>query len=62
MCIGRAPPADLYEEALVLHWARSFPQFHFQAVLSESAHQDVGERQVGWVMRRCSPGIRTSRA
>jgi CDP-4-dehydro-6-deoxyglucose reductase len=41
--------ADLYEEALVLRWARSFPHFHFQAVLSESADQEVGERQVGWV-------------
>jgi CDP-4-dehydro-6-deoxyglucose reductase len=46
---GARRPADLYEEALVLHWARSFPQFHFQAVLSESTDQNAGARQVGWV-------------
>jgi CDP-4-dehydro-6-deoxyglucose reductase len=46
---GARRPEDLYEEALILDWARRFPQLHFQAVLSESAAQDVGARQLGWV-------------
>jgi CDP-4-dehydro-6-deoxyglucose reductase, E3 len=46
---GARRPEDLYEEALILDWARRFPQLHFQAVLSESTAQDVGARQLGWV-------------
>jgi CDP-4-dehydro-6-deoxyglucose reductase len=46
---GARRPEDLYEEALILDWARRFPQLHFKAVLSESAAQDVGARQLGWV-------------
>src|SRR5580704_7315844 len=40
---------DLYEEALVLKWAHTYPQFRFTAVLSEATAQEAGERQLGWV-------------
>jgi CDP-4-dehydro-6-deoxyglucose reductase len=46
---GARKQEDLYEEALVLHWARKFPQLQFSAVLSEAGAQDAGERQLGWV-------------
>src|SRR6202050_3795964 len=34
---GARTPRDLYEEALVLEWARQFTHFKFNAVLSEAA-------------------------
>jgi CDP-4-dehydro-6-deoxyglucose reductase, E3 len=46
---GARRQEDLYEEALVLHWARKFPQLQFSAVLSEAGAQDAGARQLGWV-------------
>jgi CDP-4-dehydro-6-deoxyglucose reductase len=40
---------DLYEEGLVLQWARTFAQLQFTAVLSEASVQEAGGRQLGWV-------------
>jgi CDP-4-dehydro-6-deoxyglucose reductase len=46
---GARTAEDLYEEALVLDWARRFPQLHFSAVLSAAPAQEAGARQLGWV-------------
>ena len=46
---GARKPQDLYEEALVLRWARTFRQLQFSAVLSAVGVQEAGERQLGWV-------------
>jgi len=46
---GARGPQDLYEEALVLDWARKFPQLQFSAVLSEAGAEDARQRQRGWV-------------
>jgi CDP-4-dehydro-6-deoxyglucose reductase, E3 len=46
---GARTAADLYEEALVLDWARRFPQLHFSSVLSAAHAQEAGARQLGWV-------------
>ena len=46
---GARRPEDLYEEALVLEWARRFPQLQFSAVLSEAQAQEAGTRQLGFV-------------
>jgi CDP-4-dehydro-6-deoxyglucose reductase len=46
---GARRQEDLYEEALVLQWARKYPQLHFSAVLSEAGAQVAGGRQLGWV-------------
>lgn len=45
---GARKQEDIYEEALVLAWARKFPQLQFSAVLSAGA-EDAGGRQLGWV-------------
>lgn len=45
---GARKAQDLYEEQLVLQWARTFPQLQFSAVLSEGGVQ-AGDRQLGWV-------------
>ena len=48
---GARRAVDLYEEAVVLDWARQFPQLTFTAVLSEAAAPDAtgGHRRAGWV-------------
>jgi len=48
---GARRQVDVYEEALVLEWARRFPNLRFTAVLSEPAPQDRagGHRRFGWV-------------
>jgi len=46
---GARTAADLYEEALVLNWARKFPQLRYAAVLSQAAAADVAERRLGFV-------------
>jgi len=46
---GARRQEDLYEEALVLNWARKYPQLHFSAVLSEAGAPVAGGRQLGWV-------------
>jgi len=47
---GARRPADLYEEGLVLEWAKRHPHFHFTAVLSESSDAEAGHhRRLGWV-------------
>src|SRR3984957_703038 len=46
---GARTAGDLYEEALVLDWARRFPQLQFSAVLSAAHAQEAGARQLGWV-------------
>lgn len=47
---GARRPADLYEETLVLDWAKRHPHFRFTAVLSESSEAEAGQhRRLGWV-------------
>jgi CDP-4-dehydro-6-deoxyglucose reductase len=48
---GARQGVDLYEEAVVLDWARQFPQLKFTAVLSEPVADDAlgGHRRAGWV-------------
>jgi CDP-4-dehydro-6-deoxyglucose reductase, E3 len=52
---GARAAGDLYEEALVLDWARKFPRLTFTSVLSEVGAADggldasVGARRTGWV-------------
>jgi CDP-4-dehydro-6-deoxyglucose reductase, E3 len=48
---GARQPIDLYEESLVLEWARAHPQLQFTAVLSEAATLDPSatHRRLGWV-------------
>jgi CDP-4-dehydro-6-deoxyglucose reductase len=46
---GARRAQDLYEEALVLEWARKFPQLQFSGVLSEAGELEAGARQLGWV-------------
>jgi CDP-4-dehydro-6-deoxyglucose reductase len=45
---GARTPRDLYEEALVLEWARKFPRFKFSAALSEAGTPD-STRERGYV-------------
>jgi CDP-4-dehydro-6-deoxyglucose reductase len=40
---------DVYEETLVLDWARRHPQLTFSAVLSEAAEPGAQHRRLGWV-------------
>ena len=47
---GARQPADLYEESTVLTWARRYPRFRFDAVLSDSSAVEAGPgRRLGWV-------------
>lgn len=46
---GARGSADLYEEALVLDWARKFPQLHFTAVLSQASVAEAAQRCLGLV-------------
>jgi len=48
---GARQGVDLYEEAVVLDWARQFPQLKFTAVLSEAAEGNASgaHRRMGWV-------------
>jgi CDP-4-dehydro-6-deoxyglucose reductase len=46
---GARQAVDLYEEALVLEWARQFPRLRFTAVLSDATTVDVTHRRLGWV-------------
>ena len=40
---------DVYEESLVLGWARRFPQLTFTAVLSEPSPAEAAHHRSGWV-------------
>jgi CDP-4-dehydro-6-deoxyglucose reductase, E3 len=46
---GARQAVDLYEEGLVLDWARANPQLKFSAVLSEAAEAGAAHRRLGWV-------------
>jgi CDP-4-dehydro-6-deoxyglucose reductase len=40
---------DLYEESLVLEWARRHPQLRFTAVLSQASAAEAAHQRTGWV-------------
>ena len=48
---GAREAVDVYEEALVLEWARTYPHLRFTVVLSEAASLDAAaaHRRLGWV-------------
>lgn len=46
---GARAAVDLYEEGLVLDWARKFTQLHFSAVLSQASSADAAGRRLGLV-------------
>jgi len=46
---GARRQVDLYEEELLLEWARRYPQLRFTAVLSEAASVDKPHQRLGWV-------------
>ncbi len=46
---GARHARDLYEEQLVLGWARRHPQLRFTAVLSEASPLEAAHHRVGWV-------------
>jgi len=46
---GARHTQDLYEEALVLEWARRHPQLKFTAVLSEASAAEAAHHRAGWV-------------
>src|SRR6267142_799508 len=46
---GARQPQDVYEEELVLSWARQYPRLRFTAVLSEAAQTKVPHHRLGWV-------------
>ena len=48
---GARQPVDVYEEDLVLDWARRYPQFRFNVVLSEATGVEpaAAHRRLGWV-------------
>jgi CDP-4-dehydro-6-deoxyglucose reductase, E3 len=46
---GARASVDLYEEALLLDWARKFPFFRFTAVLSHASAADAHGRLLGFV-------------
>jgi len=46
---GARHERDLYEEAVVLGWARRHPQLTFKAVLSEPSPAEAAHRRGGWV-------------
>jgi len=46
---GARQPRDIYEEELVLTWARQYPQLRFTAVLSEATETKAPHHRLGWV-------------
>jgi CDP-4-dehydro-6-deoxyglucose reductase len=46
---GARRPQDVYEEELVLEWARRHPQLRFTAVLSEATEAKAPHHRLGWV-------------
>jgi CDP-4-dehydro-6-deoxyglucose reductase len=46
---GARNAVDVYEEALMLDWARHHPNVHFNVVLSEAAHASAPHHRLGWV-------------
>lgn len=46
---GARRPQDVYEEELVLEWARRHPQLRFTAVLSEATETKAPHHRLGWV-------------
>jgi CDP-4-dehydro-6-deoxyglucose reductase len=46
---GARQPHDVYEEELVLGWARKYPQLRFTAVLSEAPETKAPHHRLGWV-------------
>jgi CDP-4-dehydro-6-deoxyglucose reductase len=46
---GARQPHDIYEEELVLTWARQYPQLRFTAVLSEATETKAPHHRLGWV-------------
>jgi CDP-4-dehydro-6-deoxyglucose reductase len=46
---GARQPIDLYQETLLLEWARKYPNLRFSAVLSEAGTASVAHRRLGWV-------------
>ena len=46
---GARHTQDVYEEALVLEWARRHPQLKFTAVLSEASAAEAAHHRAGWV-------------
>jgi CDP-4-dehydro-6-deoxyglucose reductase len=46
---GARQSQDVYEEELVLGWARRFPQLRFTAVLSEATETRAPHHRLGWV-------------
>lgn len=46
---GARQSQDIYEEELVLGWARKYPQLRFTAVLSEATETKAPHHRLGWV-------------
>jgi CDP-4-dehydro-6-deoxyglucose reductase len=46
---GARQSQDVYEEELVLGWARQYPQLRFTAVLSEATETKAPHHRLGWV-------------
>jgi CDP-4-dehydro-6-deoxyglucose reductase len=46
---GARQAVDVYEEGLVLEWARRYPQLRFTAVLSEATVAKAAHHRLGWV-------------
>jgi CDP-4-dehydro-6-deoxyglucose reductase len=46
---GARQPVDVYEEALMLEWARKYPNLRFTVVLSEASGASAGHHRLGWV-------------
>jgi CDP-4-dehydro-6-deoxyglucose reductase len=46
---GARLPQDVYEEELVLEWARRHPQLRFTAVLSQATETKAPHHRLGWV-------------
>jgi CDP-4-dehydro-6-deoxyglucose reductase len=46
---GARAAVDLYEEALLIDWAKRFPFFHYSAVLSHTSAVEAQDRSVGFV-------------
>jgi CDP-4-dehydro-6-deoxyglucose reductase len=46
---GARQRVDVYEEALLLEWARRYPNLRFTAVLSEAAAASAAHQRLGWV-------------
>ncbi len=46
---GARQAHDVYEEGLVLEWARNFPQLRVTVVLSEAIRTQAAHQRLGWV-------------